>query len=42
MSEPCAMCVLILQLGKLSAFEKKAYATHLRLKHHLPAYHIER
>ena len=41
-AEPCAMCVLVMQLGELSPLEREVYAAHLRLKHHLAAYYVGR
>jgi hypothetical protein len=41
-AEPCALCTLILQLGKLSKYEMLVYQRHLELHHHVQEYHVDR
>jgi hypothetical protein len=40
--EPCALCVLVMQTGRLSETDKRVYEQHLRLEHHIERYHIDR
>jgi hypothetical protein len=41
-AEPCALCALILQLKRLSKYERLVYQQHLYLHHHVQEYHVDR
>ncbi len=41
-SDPCAMCLLILQLGELSESDRVVYEKHLKFEHKIQNYWIER